>query len=73
MTDLINKTTAMPAVLWTDWMKSSKNRRKGVKGNRPLIIQPGTYKTSHFLKMCTLAIVHFTISEDVYVAAHEAV
>lgn len=26
MTDLINNTTAMPAVLWTDWMNSSRNR-----------------------------------------------
>lgn len=28
ITDLINNTTAMPAVLWTDWMNSSKDRKR---------------------------------------------
>lgn len=32
MTDFINKTTAMPAVLWTDWINSS-TKRKGREEN----------------------------------------
>ena len=36
MTDLINKTTAMPAVLWTAWMNSSvgRERNRGGKEGR---------------------------------------
>lgn len=34
MTDLLNNTTAMPAVLWTDWMNSSRKTKRNRGGKR---------------------------------------
>lgn len=38
MTDLINNTTAMPAVLWTDWMNSSRDRTEEERSERVFVL-----------------------------------